>query len=85
MSAFQKGDIVQILQTEHTGCVTTIEGPCMCFTSFVAMVATGGEQFYRLTGFPSECFHRSILKKLGGERPPEQTVETRDEPIEEPA
>lgn len=76
------GDLVQILATEHIGAVTTVERACACSRAVLAEAFTGNS-YYGLTGFPSQCFSKNILKKIGGERPPAETKtdETRDTPV----
>lgn len=76
MSKFQKGDLVQIVETEHRGAVTSVEAVCGCVA-----VAIFGSPYYRLTGFTDNCFRESALKKIDGERPAETITETRDEPV----
>jgi hypothetical protein len=81
---FNRGDLVQILATEHIGSVTTVDGPCLCSAMALLSEIFTGMSYYRLNGFPNQCFHQSILKKLGGERPKTETKteETRDAPVE---
>jgi hypothetical protein len=80
---FNRGDLVQILATEHIGSVATVEGPCLCSAMALLSEIFTGMSYYRLNGFPNQCFHQSILKKLGGERPKAETKtqETRDAPV----
>jgi hypothetical protein len=79
---FNRGDLVQILATEHIGSVATVDGPCLCSAMALLSEIFTGMSYYQLNGFPNQCFHASILKKLGGERPKEQVEETRDAPVE---
>jgi hypothetical protein len=76
LSAFQKGDLVEIIATEHRGCVTTVEASCNCLTPILV-----GSPYCRLTGFANNCFHEGALRRIGGERPKEVIEETRDEPV----